>query len=104
MASLARRLGRPVTWVETRSENMVAMTHGRAQVQTITLGGTREGKVDAYRLHVLQDSGAYPKFGGLLPTLTLMMAPAVYEIATVRGHAVSAVTTTMRASSASRSW
>ena len=80
VARLAQRLGRPVTWVETRSENMVAMTHGRAQVQTITIGGSRDGRVEAYRLHVLQDSGAYPKFGGLLPTLTLLMAPGVYDI------------------------
>ena len=94
VASLARKLDRPVTWVETRSENMVAMTHGRAQVQTITLGGTRDGKVTAYRLHVLQDSGAYPKFGGLLPTLTLMMAPAVYDIEHLETSFVSVVTNT----------
>jgi carbon-monoxide dehydrogenase large subunit len=93
-AVLARRLGRPVTWVESRSENMVAMTHGRAQVQTVTLGGTREGRITAYRLHVLQDSGAYPKFGGLLPTLTLMMAPAVYDIEHLQTSFVSVVTTT----------
>ena len=52
-------MGRPVTWVETRSENMLAMTHGRAQLQTVTIGGDRDGTVQAYRLHVLQDCGAY---------------------------------------------
>ena len=57
-------------WVETRSENMVAMTHGRAQLQTVTIGGNRDGKVLAYRLEVLQDAGAYPRFGALLPMLT----------------------------------
>jgi len=91
---LARKLDRPVTWVESRSENMVAMTHGRAQVQTVTIGGTRDGRVTAYRLHVLQDSGAYPKFGGLLPTLTLMMAPAVYDIEHLQTSFVSVVTNT----------
>ena len=35
---LARRLGRPVKWVETRSENLVAMPHGRGQVQYVELG------------------------------------------------------------------
>jgi carbon-monoxide dehydrogenase large subunit len=77
---IARRFGRPARWVETRSENMVAMTHGRAQVQTVTVGGDRDGRVRAYRLDVLQDSGAYPRFGAMLPTLTLLMAPAVYDI------------------------
>ncbi|HEY8302873.1 MAG TPA: xanthine dehydrogenase family protein molybdopterin-binding subunit [Jatrophihabitans sp.] len=94
VARLAQRLERPVTWVETRSENMVAMTHGRAQVQTLTIGGTRDGRVEAYRLHVLQDAGAYPKFGGLLPTLTLLMAPGVYDIDRLETSFTSVVTNT----------
>ena len=40
---VARQLGRPARWAETRNENMVAMTHGRAQVQAITIGGSRDG-------------------------------------------------------------
>jgi aerobic carbon-monoxide dehydrogenase large subunit len=91
---LARHLGRPVTWVETRSENMVGMTHGRAQIQTVTIGGDRDGNVRAYRLEVLQDSGGYPRFGALLPTLTLLMAPAVYDIDRIEGSYVSVVTNT----------
>ncbi len=77
---LARHTGRPVRWVETRSENMVGMTHGRGQVQTVTVGGDRTGKVTAYRLDVLQDAGAYARIGAMLPVLTLMMAPGVYDI------------------------
>jgi aerobic carbon-monoxide dehydrogenase large subunit len=94
VAWVARRLQRPATWVETRSENMVAMTHGRAQVQTITIGGDRDGNVKAYRLHVLQDSGAYPRFGAMLPMLTLLMAPAVYDIDRIEASYVSVVTNT----------
>jgi carbon-monoxide dehydrogenase large subunit len=90
----ARRLGRPMTWVETRSENMVAMTHGRAQIQTVTIGGDRDGNVKAYRLTVLQDSGAYPRFGAMLPSLTLLMAPAVYDIDRLESSFVSVVTNT----------
>src|SRR6202044_1915014 len=93
-AWVARRLNRPATWVETRSENMVAMTHGRGQIQTVSIGGDRDGNVKAYRLHVLQDSGAYPRFGALLPTLTLLMAPAVYDIDRLEGSFVSVVTNT----------
>ncbi len=94
VAWVARRLQRPATWVETRSENMVAMTHGRAQVQTITIGGDRDGRVKAYRLHVLQDGGAYPRFGAMLPMLTLLMAPAVYDIERLETSYVSVVTNT----------
>ena len=39
----ARRLGRPVRWTETRSENLLAMPQGRGQVQYAKLGGTRDG-------------------------------------------------------------
>lgn len=91
---LARQLNRPVTWAETRSENLVGMTQGRAQLQTVTIGGDRTGRVRAYRLHVLQDSGAYPKFGALLPMLTALMAPGVYDIERLETSYVSVVTNT----------
>lgn len=94
VALAARSVGRPARWVETRSENMVAMTHGRAQVQTVTIGGDRDGTIRAYRLHVLQDSGAYPKFGALLPSLTLLMAPGVYDIPVLETSFQSVVTNT----------
>lgn len=94
VALAARHVGRPVTWVETRSENMVAMTHGRGQVQTVTIGGDRDGRIQAYRLHVLQDSGAYPKMGALLPSLTLLMAPGVYDIPVLETSFESVVTNT----------
>jgi CO/xanthine dehydrogenase Mo-binding subunit len=67
---VARRLGRPARWAETRNENLVGMTHGRAQRQTVTIGGRRDGTVTAYRLEILQDAGAYPRIGAFLPALT----------------------------------
>ncbi len=94
VALLAQRLGRPMRWAETRSENMVGMTHGRAQLQTVTIGGSRDGRVQAYRLEVLQDSGAYPRFGAVLPTMTKLMAPGVYGIDRVECVTRSVVTTT----------
>jgi carbon-monoxide dehydrogenase large subunit len=90
----ARHFSRPVTWVESRSENMVAMTHGRAQVQTVTIGGERDGRVTAYRLDIVQDSGAYPRIGAILPTLTQLMAPGVYDIDRLASSFTSVVTNT----------
>lgn len=95
VAWLARDLGRPLRWVETRSENMVAMGHGRGQVQYVTIGGRRDGTVLAYRLDVLQDAGAYPSMGAFLPYMTRVMAAGVYAIPRVGCHAVSVVTNTM---------
>ncbi|HEX7255593.1 MAG TPA: xanthine dehydrogenase family protein molybdopterin-binding subunit [Gaiellaceae bacterium] len=57
--ALARRLGRPVKWIEERSENHVATTHGRDQIQEIELAATAEGKITAVRVHITTGMGAY---------------------------------------------
>jgi carbon-monoxide dehydrogenase large subunit len=94
VAWVARRLGRPARWAEARYENMIGMTHGRAQLQQVTMGGDRGGTVRAYRVEVLQDSGAYPRFGAFLPALTIMMAPGPYAFGRAEAVARSVVTTT----------
>ncbi|HEY7920230.1 MAG TPA: molybdopterin cofactor-binding domain-containing protein, partial [Streptosporangiaceae bacterium] len=80
IAWAARRVDRPVRWVETRNENLLCMVHGRAQRHTITIGGTRDGRILAYHLDIVQDCGAYPRFGPFLPTLTKLMASGVYDL------------------------
>ena len=70
VVALARRLGRPVRYMETRSESQVAMAHGRGQVQEITVGATRDGKITGLKIDVVQDGGAYPGEGGVLMVLT----------------------------------
>jgi len=94
VAWLALTLGRPVRWTETRSENMLGLPHGRGQQLTYTLGGTRAGKLLAYRLEVLGDGGAYPALGAFLPNLTALMASAVYAIPKIETRTVSVVTNT----------
>ncbi len=94
VAAAARRLGRPVRWMETRSENMVAMTHGRGQVQEVELGATRDGKLVGLRARVLGDAGAYPAIGAFLPLLTGMMSSGVYAIPRIDYAARSAATNT----------
>jgi aerobic carbon-monoxide dehydrogenase large subunit len=91
---VARQLGRPARWAESRNENLVGMTHGRAQRQTVTIGGSRDGTVAAYRIEILQDSGAYPKFGAFLPALTILMAPGPYAFPRAEAIATSVVTNT----------
>ncbi|HLH99710.1 MAG TPA: xanthine dehydrogenase family protein molybdopterin-binding subunit [Acidimicrobiales bacterium] len=91
---LARQVGRPVRWSETRSESMVGLGHGRAQLQDVTIGGTRDGRVLAYRLEVVQDAGAYPVIGAHLPTFTRMMASGTYDIPTVQFTTTAVVTNT----------
>jgi carbon-monoxide dehydrogenase large subunit len=91
---LARHLGRSMRWTENRTENMIAMGHGRAQVQTVTIGGKRDGTVEAYRLEIVADNGAYTSMGGMLPFLTRMMAAGVYTIPKIESTSVTVVTNT----------
>ena len=94
VAWVARRLGRPARWTETRYENLIAMTHGRAQQQTITIGGSRDGDVQSYRLEIVQDAGAYLRIGAILPFLTIMMTTGPYEIPKAEAVAKVVVTNT----------
>ncbi len=95
LGGLAAALQRPVRWTETRSESMQSLEHGRAQRHEITIGGTRDGDVQAYRLKIVQDAGAYPGFASIIPVLmTRTMAPSVYDIPRVECVTKSVVTNT----------
>ncbi|GAB2966489.1 xanthine dehydrogenase family protein molybdopterin-binding subunit [Amycolatopsis acidiphila] len=89
----AQRAGRPIRWTETRSENLTSMTHGRAQQNTVTVGGRRDGTVEVFRLDVVQDAGAYPRTL-FLPTLTELMASGVYHFPKIETRSRGVVTTT----------
>ena len=91
---VARQLGRPARWSETRMENLLVMPHGRAQEQKITIGGTKDGTVLAYRIEITQDAGAYPKAGAFLPMLTILMTPGPYHIPRAEAWSASVVTNT----------
>ena len=54
----------------------------------------RDGTVEAYRLTVLQDVGAYPSMGAFLPFMTRTMAPGTYVIPKVECNIKSVMTNT----------
>ena len=64
----------PVRYIETRSETMLEMQHGRAQVQDVEIGGTRDGRVTGLKVRVIADCGAYPADAALMPMLTGLMS------------------------------
>ena len=95
LGPIARHVGRPVRWQETRSESMVGLGHGRAQVQYVTIGGRRDGTVTHYRLNVIQDCGAFCDMAAVLaPFMTRPMASGVYDIADIECRTTSVVTNT----------
>ncbi len=94
VAALALRLGRPVRWVETRSENLVAMTHGRGQVQDVELGARTDGTIVGLRVRTLTDVGAYVWRGGIPTATSRLMASGPYRVPRVDAHARAVVTNT----------
>jgi aerobic carbon-monoxide dehydrogenase large subunit len=59
VCALARRLGRPVKWIETRSENLAYTPHGRDQIAYVTIGAKSDGTLTGLRVHMINDLGAY---------------------------------------------
>jgi aerobic carbon-monoxide dehydrogenase large subunit len=57
--ALSKRLGRPVKWVETRSEHMTTSHHGRDQINYVKLGAKRDGTLTACQVRIIADLGAY---------------------------------------------
>src|SRR5262249_8154972 len=92
---LARLVRRPVTWVETRTESMLGIPHGRGPRQSIEIGGRRDGRCLADRLTILQDAGAYPRIATFLPNLTRMMLTGTYDIPQAQCVSRSVLTNTV---------
>ncbi len=94
VAAAARLLGRPVTWTETRSENMTALVHSRAQVQYCELGCKADGTFTGLRVRLVGDAGAYPNVGTMLPAGTKRMSNGTYTFPSIRFDVVVATTNT----------
>ena len=91
-AAAALKLGRPVKWIATRSEDMVSLVHGRDFVMTAKLGVDARRQDRRPRRHRSWPSaGAYPAIGAILPMLTQMMSVGVYDIPKVRFKATDGV-------------
>jgi len=81
VAAAARWLGRPIKWIEDRSENCAATRHGRGQLQEVELAAQRDGVVLGIRSRVLGDLGAYPApYGMFVPTTVAELQTGCYRI------------------------
>ena len=78
---LARKLGRPVKWNETRSEDMVATHHGRDQIQDIEIAATKDGEILGLKVDLIANMGAYLQIiTPGIPLLGMFMYPAIYKM------------------------
>jgi aerobic carbon-monoxide dehydrogenase large subunit len=77
---VARKLGRPIKWTETRSESLLSAHHGRDQIQDITLAAKRDGTVTALKVELLADMGAYLALvGSAIPILGAFLFNSIYK-------------------------
>ncbi len=77
---LARALGRPVRFVETRREHLLAVTQERDQWHDVEIGMTREGRIVAVRDTFVHDCGAFVSWGVIVPILTSVSVPGPYRV------------------------
>jgi len=79
--ALARRLGVPVRWTETRSEAGVATIHGRSLIQDIELAADGDGRITGVRVKLLADMGAYLQLVTPgIPLLGAFLYHGVYDV------------------------
>ncbi|MBY8881075.1 xanthine dehydrogenase family protein molybdopterin-binding subunit [Actinacidiphila acidipaludis] len=90
----ARRLGRPVRWVEDRHEALTAGPRGRAQTQDVRLAADATGRFLAMELRTDAAVGGYPHTGWFLPEVTARMAAGAYATPHVHVRARALLTTT----------
>jgi aerobic carbon-monoxide dehydrogenase large subunit len=77
---LARRLGRPVRFIETRREHLLAVTQERDQWHEVELGLTRDGAIVALRDTFTHDCGAFVSWGIIVPLITSVSVPGPYRV------------------------
>lgn len=77
---LARRLGRPVRWVEDRRENLLSTYQAREQVHRVTIAARRDGTILGIRDRFTADNGAFSPFGLVVPFNAMTTLPGPYRL------------------------
>jgi carbon-monoxide dehydrogenase large subunit len=89
----SRKLGRPVKWIETRSENMSVTHQGRDQIAQVKMGAKRDGTITAFHVKILADFGAYNMLlTPLIPSLGAFVMGGCYKIPNVQTDIVGVFT------------
>jgi carbon-monoxide dehydrogenase large subunit len=89
---LAHHLGRPVKWIQTRTEFLSSTHQARQQSHHARLAATREGRILGLDVRLVKDVGAYHYFSVHEPTNTINHLPSQYRIPAFRAEGFSVVT------------
>ncbi|HEY1432358.1 MAG TPA: xanthine dehydrogenase family protein molybdopterin-binding subunit, partial [Stellaceae bacterium] len=77
---LARRLGRPVRWIEDRHEHLLCSAHSRDQLHEVEIGFDDDGRILALRDDFIVDCGAWNPIGAGVPYNTAAHLTGPYKI------------------------
>src|SRR4029077_19272476 len=80
----AVRLGRPVKWIEDRTEHFIASNHERGQLHRVRVAFDDDGTILAVDDEFFHDSGAYCPYGIIVPVVSAARLPGAYRIAAYR--------------------
>jgi aerobic carbon-monoxide dehydrogenase large subunit len=95
VAWLARRLGRPVKWIEDRAENLAAASHARDQHLRVRAAADAGGRLLALDVDQIADQGAYgshPHGVTLEAQTTSGLVPGPYRVPAYRLHSRAVAT------------
>ncbi len=92
VAAVARRLRKPVVWLQRRGEQLRSGTHGRSQRVEAWIGGDKDGQIRSLRSEMLGDVGAYPSTGSRIPYFSQYVSQGLYDIEHLNVRAAVAVT------------
>jgi carbon-monoxide dehydrogenase large subunit len=95
VAAAARRLRRPVKWIEGRGEDFQSAGHDREQQHEATIAFSSDGVIVALDDVFVADVGAYPMAGNGLIANTVNHMPGPYRVPAYRGRGESLVSNTM---------
>jgi carbon-monoxide dehydrogenase large subunit len=92
-AAASRLLGRPVRWIETRRENLMAALHAREDIVDVRAAVKSDGTILGLDVRILADFGAYAYFpANYMARVVGMMIPGAYRLRDYR-YAITAVLT-----------
>ena len=93
MCYIAKEIGKPVKWIESRRENFQATIHGRGHVDYYELASKRDGTMLGLKLKIIQDVGAYHQLlTPAIPTLSVLMMPGLYKFKSITADIVGVFT------------
>jgi aerobic carbon-monoxide dehydrogenase large subunit len=92
VAAASRAVGRPVKWVEDRSENLTASGQAREESFDVRAAVSSAGDLLGLDVKMVIDTGSYPGMGAMVPGIIEAMLPGPYQLAALGFESTAVIT------------